>query len=290
METYSGFTSGDLQYANWWVRNKLKIIFWARTLLIGSNVIVWGYCFWGLLDAYAISYPRESRITVEIAENQKILDRIEQDRPHNIGTSQVLVFSGTEDRLDVMVDLENPNDQWWVEFSYRFNVSGQQTPSHQGFILPSSQTTLTELGWKPKAKGARSGQLLVENIRWHRVRPDEVENNYSEFIRKRFGGVGLERVRFDIAAPTDGPALSRTTFDIVNRGAFGYWSIDYIVKLKRGSTTVAVNQINIRDLKPGETRPVELYWSDKLSGITKTEIIPIINLLDRSSYLPSDRL
>lgn len=290
METYSGFTSGDLQAANWWVRNKLKIKFWSRVTLISLNVLVWGYVFWGLLDAYAISYPRESRITAEIANNQQILDTIEQDRPRNIGTSQVSVFTSTEDRLDMMVDLENPNDQWWMEFSYHFNVSGEETSKRQGFVLPASQNTLTELGWKPKAKGGKTARLIVENIRWHRVNPDEVDNNYNEFIRKRFGAVSTQRVSYDFASPTQGQSIGRTSFDIVNNGAYGYWSIDYVIKIKRGTTVVAVNRINIRNLKPGETRPIEIYWPETASGISKTEIIPVVNLLDPSVYLPSERL
>lgn len=289
METYSGFSSGDLQAASWWVKNELKIFFWLRAVLIASNVLVWGYVFWGLLDAYAISYPRESRITLAIAENQRILDRLEQDRPRNVGNSQVLVFPATENRLDMMVDLENSNDQWWVEFSYRFNVSGEQTPTHQGFILPASQTTLTELGYTPKTKGGRSAQLIVENIRWHRVRPDEVDGNYDEFVRKRFGSVGTEHVNFSFAAPVEGQSLGRTTFDVVNRGAFGYWSIDYVIKLKRGSTVIGVNRVNVRELKPGETRPVELYWADKIQSVSKTEVIPVVNLLDPGVYLPTER-
>lgn len=290
METYAGFSSGDLQAASWWVKNEIKVFFWLRMILITCNVLVWSYVLWGLLDAYAISYPRESRITQDIAQNQSILDRIEQDRPKNVGTSQVLVFTTTENRLDITVDLENPNEQWWVEFSYQFNVSGEQTPTHQGFILPASQTTLTELGYTPKAKGGKSAQLIVENIRWHRVTPSEVDGNYNEFIRKRFGNVSVEHVNFGVASPVEGQSLPRTTFDVINRGAYGYWSIDYIIKLKRGSTVVAVNKVNIRNLKPGETRPVELYWSDKLQGVNKTEVIPVINLLDPSVYLPSERL
>lgn len=290
METYSGFTEGDLKAANWWIRNSIKINFWFRTGLIVSNILVWGYIFWFVIDAYAISYPKESRITLDIAENQQILDRIEQDRPRSINTSQVLVFATTEDRLDVFVDLENANEQWWAEFTYKFNVSGEHTPPKQGFVLPDSQTTLTELGWKPKQPGGRNAQLIVENMRWHRVIPSEVENNYSEFIRKRFSGVTTEHVRYDLASAAEGQRLSRTTFDVVNNGAFGYWSIDYVIKLKRGNTVVAINRINIRDLKPGEVRPIEVYWFDQITGVTQTEVIPIINLLDTNAYLPSERL
>lgn len=290
METYSGFTEGDLKAANWWIRNKIKINFWFRAGLIASNVLAWGYIFWFVIDAYALSYPKESHITLDIAQNQQLLDRIEQDRPRNINTSQVTVFETTENRLDVFVDLENSNEQWWAEFTYKFNVSGEQTTSKQGFVLPASQTTLTELGWKPKQPGGRNAQLIVENIRWHRVIPSEVENNYSEFIRKRFAGVATEYVRYESVSASGGQRLSRTTFDVVNSGAFGYWSIDYVIKLKKGNAVSAINRINIRDLKPGEIRPIEVYWFDEIMGVTQTEIVPIINLLDPGVYLSSERL
>ncbi len=292
MENYEGrgFTEGELKAANWWVRNELRIWFWVRFTLIAFNVLVWGYSGWGLLDAYAVSYPRESRITTEIASNQKVLDRIMEDRPENVGTSQVLVFSGTEKRLDVMVDVQNPNPFWWVEFNYYFNVSGEQTPTRQGFVMPNSTITLTELGFKPQTMGGRYGQLVVDNIRWHRVEPDQVNGDYALFADQRFGGVKVQNVKYDSAAPDLGRPASITSFDVVNRGAYGFWSIDYVVKLMRGSTVVGVNKVNVRELKPGETRHIELAWFETLTSVNKTDIQPVVNLLDQNSYLPSTRL
>ncbi|MBU2566674.1 hypothetical protein KKG46_03895 [Patescibacteria group bacterium] len=285
-----GFTEGELKAAGWWVRNEVKIHYWSRMTLYVLNGLIWVYVGWGLLDAYAISYPRESRITQEIAANQQILDRLQQDRPENVGTSQVLVFTATEDRQDIMVDVQNPNKDWWAEFSYSFNVSGEQTPSRQGFVMPDSLVTLTELGFKPTKAGARSAQLQVDNIRWHRVEPSDVGGNYSEFINRRFGGVTVQNVLYDQGTTLNGKLAPKTSFVIQNQGAYGYWSIDYVVKLLRGNTVVAVNKINVRDLKPGESRPVELYWYDQLPSVNKTEVTPIINLLDPNSFLPTDRL
>ncbi len=285
-----GFTEGELEAASWWVRNRLVIRRWFRIVLIVLNVIVWGYVLWGLLDAYAISYPRESRITLEIASNQQNLDRIMQDRPLNVGTSAVLVFPTTEDRLDLAVDLENPNEQWWAEFTYRFNVAGEQTPARQGFVLPGELTTLTELGFKSASPNARTAQLIIDNVRWHRLEPSEVDYDYQKFIDERFGGISTQNVNFSTAQTTAGRSVSRTTFDVVNNGAYGYWSLDYVVKLMRGRTVVAVNKVNIRELKPGETRSVDLYWYDSIQSVTQTELTPVINLLDTNAYLPTSRL
>jgi len=288
--TGRGFTEGDLKIANWWVAHEVQIIRWSKFTLYALNVLVWGYVAWGLLDAYAISYPRESRIIQEIALDQQKLVLLEQNRPQNVGTSQVLVFSTTDKRVDIMVDVQNPNTDWWAEFSYKFNIAGEQTHAHQGFILPKGKVTLTELGYIPKTQGVRSGQLVVENIRWHRVDPVLVQGDYDGYIKNRFGSVSVQNIQFKTASSALASARPRTQFDVVNNGAFGYWSIIYVIKLYRGNTVIAVNQIDIRELKPGETRSVDLAWFDQIPSVTKTEVIPIINLLDPGAFLPSDRL
>lgn len=292
METFAGrgFTEGELKYVSWWVRNEVRIRFWTRASLFAANGLVWAYVGWGLLDAYAISYPRESRLTLAIAQNQSTLNRIEQDRPVNVGTSQVLVFQSTDKRLDIAVDIQNPNTQWWPEFTYRFSVAGEQTPPRQGFVLPDSLVTLTELGFLPKSNGGRAAQLIVDNIRWHRVEPDSVEGDYAQFADKRFGGVSTKNIKFENVVGSGDQQVGHTTFDVVNNGSYGYWSMDYIIKLMRGSTVVGVNRINLMSLRPGETRHVDLLWYDRIPAVTKTEIQPIINLLDSNSYLPSSRL
>jgi len=292
METFAGrgFTEGDLKYVNWWVRNEVRIYFWSRMALYAANALVWAYVGWGLLDAYAISYPRESRLTLEIATNQNILNRIEQDRPTNLGTSQVLVFPTTEKRLDLMVDIQNPNTQWWPEFTYRFNVAGEETTARQGFILPDTLTTLTELGFTPKNASSRTGQLLVDNIRWHRVEPSQVNGDYNSFIANRFAGVTVQNVKFENVVGTGDQMTGHTTFDVVNRGAYGYWSIDYVIKLFRGSTVVGVNKVTVTDLKPDDTQHMDLLWYDRIPAVTKTDIQPVINLLDPNAFLPSSRL
>lgn len=288
--TGRGFTEGELQAASWWVRNRITIRRWFRITLIALNVLVWGYVGWGLLDAYAISYPRESRLTLEIASNQQNLNRLMQDRPTNVGTSAVKVFATTDDRIDIAVDIENSNQDWWVEFSYKFSVAGEQTPARQGFVLPGELTTLSELGFESSSPNVRVAQLLIDNIRWHRIEPSEVEYDYQKFINKRFGDVTVRNVNFERQVRTGGQTASRTGFEVVNNSAYGFWSIDYIIKLKRGNTLVAINKINIRELKPGETRQVDLFWYDTITSVTKTEIMPVVNLLDPNAYLPSNRL
>lgn len=282
-----GFTEGELKFANLYVRHRMLLRQIGYGSLIGVNVILWGFALWGLLDAYAISYPRESRISSDIAQNQFIAIQLQSNRPQSIQSSAVSVFQGTDDRLDFIVPVSNGNKDWWAEYTYRFNVSGELTPARSGFILPGEQTYLGEFGFKPTTKGSRTGILTVDNIRWHRVDPAVAGNDYAAWAKRRYA-FETRDVSYASNLELGGKKYSRTSFTFVNPTAYGYWNVKLYVVLKRAQTPVAATSITLERVKAGELRAVNIDWFDRLPGaISTTEVVPVVNLLDSSSYLPS---
>ncbi|HWR00001.1 MAG TPA: hypothetical protein VN397_04120 [Candidatus Methylomirabilis sp.] len=281
----SGFTEGELKFANFWVRNRIMLRKIGYGVLIGINAILWGFSLWGLLDAYAISYPRESRIASDIAQNQFLAIQLESNRPRSVQAGVVNVFMATEDRLDFLVSIENPNRDWWAEFTYRFNVSGEPTPQRSGFILPGNRSYIGEFGFKPATKGARSAALTVDNIRWHRTDPSVVGDNYQAWAERRnqFSAKDASYVsNLDVA----GKKLSRSSFTLVNPSAYGYWHVQLYVVLKRATTPVAATAITLNNVKAGESRLVNIDWFEKLpAAISETEVVTVVNYLDPSVYL-----
>ncbi|OGL74397.1 hypothetical protein A3E39_00985 [Candidatus Uhrbacteria bacterium RIFCSPHIGHO2_12_FULL_60_25] len=282
-----GFTEGELKFANVYVRHRILLRQIGYGSLIGMNVILWSVALWGLLDAYAISYPRESRISSEIAQNQFIATQLQSNRPQSIQASAVSVFQGTDDRLDFVVQVSNGNKDWWAEYTYRFNVSGEITPARSGFILPGEQTYLGEFGFKPATKGSRSGILTVDNIRWHRVDPAVAGNDYAAWATRRYA-FEARNASYVSNLELAGKKYSRTSFTLVNPTAYGYWNVKLYVVLKRAQTPVAATSITLERVKAGESRAVNIDWFDRLPGaISDTEVVAVVNLLDSSSYLPS---
>ena len=82
----------ELKFASFWVRNRIPLRRFGYGFLILVNAIVWLYSAWGLLDAYAISYPRESRLTQDIATNQLTLESLLHDQPQPVATGNAQVF------------------------------------------------------------------------------------------------------------------------------------------------------------------------------------------------------
>ncbi|MFA5935890.1 MAG: hypothetical protein WC787_03495 [Patescibacteria group bacterium] len=287
VEIGGGFSEGELKFASFWVRNRILVTRIGYGALIGFCGLLWLYILWGLADAFLISYPRESRLTAEIASNQVTLTSLESDQPKNIQTGSVMVLETTDGRFDMAVDLENANLQWWVEFNYRFNISGEQTPIRNGFVMPGSKGVMTELGFRPKSRGGAVAQLVVENIRWHRVDPSQVGERYTDFQIERFN-VAFENVTFNRDLVIGSRQVGRTSFDVINRGSYGYWNMDLIVRVYRATNVIGVNRISLTRLVPGETRHVDLDWFENIPSVSRTEIIPVINFLDEESYLPTE--
>ena len=282
------FTPGELRLATWWVQNRLRLRRLGYGVLIAIAALLWLYVIWGLLDAYVISYPRESRYTRQVALNQQLLTALATDTPQNVSLTDVSVFQATGGRYDLAVDVTNPNPQWWAEFTYSFDLSGEQTPQREGYVLPGSSETLTELGYTPKSKGGTSATLVVQNVRWHRIDPSVVGASYTDFAAKRFN-LSFENVSYDTNITLGTQPLGQSTFTLVNDSAYGFWNVDLIIRLYRGSTVVAISKLGITDVQPGEHRTINKVWTSILPGITKTEIIPQVDLLDPSVYLPTTK-
>lgn len=283
----SGMSERQLQLSTFWVRRRLLLRNLGYGTLVAIGALSWGWVLWGLVDAYIISYPRESRITRLIAQNQVTLNSLTATAPQQVQSSTPLILASTDNRSDILVELTNPNPQWWAEFTYRFEVDGTVTPERKGYLLPQDRRYVTELGWRTGGR-ARNATLQVDNVRWHRVDPSIVGNDYSAYREERvqmsFTDVTFRR---DLTVGTQN--ISQTSFVLENPSGFGFWEVELTVILYRGSTPVAMNTIKEREIKPGEKRPITVQWYENLSGVTKTDIRPSVNILDPSVYLPTER-
>jgi hypothetical protein len=282
----AGFTESELEFASFWVRNRVKIHQATIGILIAINVGCWGYSLWGVIDAYAISYPVESRIMQDIADNAFIAQSLESNRPKSIQASAVQMFEGTNGRYDMVVPIQNPNEQWYAEFTYRFNIGGEETPKKSGFVLPKQSSFLGEFGYAPKTKGGRVATLAVEGIRWRRIDPGIVGADYSAWASAR-DAFDIKNVSF---IPAEGSAGSpRTSFTFHNPTGYGYWSLGLYVFLLRGESPVASTYLSLSSVKPDESRNVNIDWFGNINGVTNTKVVPIVNFLDSSVYLPSTK-
>lgn len=281
-----GFTSTELEAANWWVRHRLQLRQAGYAFLIFLIVIFWGYTLWSLLDAYVISYPREARIPSVIRSNDALRSTLTENAPQAIQTSPVASFATTDNRRDFLIEITNPNAEWWAEFDYQFDLNGERTPLRKGFILPNGRRYLAEVGWN--GEGAGDAKLQVDNLKWHRVDPAKVDRDYTSFAANRLQLQTTDPTYAnDLQVGTQ--TVGQTNFSLRNASGYGFWSVELIVVLFRAGAPAGATKLIQTNLKPGETRPISINWFDNITGVANTVVQPNVNILDPNVFLPPER-
>lgn len=278
----SGMSDSDLNAASWWVQHRLALRRLGYGALIFLSILCWGYTLWSYLDAYVISWPRESAIPKLIALQAVPPEALKSIAPEPLQPGDTAAFETTDNRLDLMSSLTNPNELWEAKVNFGFKLDGQTTPTQSVTILPHSTRPLVELGYR----GTGSPELDVQSITWERIPLPVVSGNYDAYA--------VQHQDFSISeSPTYvslGTGVGKTDFTLTNNTGYGFWNVEVYVTLLRQGIPLAVNKVLVKELKPNEVRPVSLQWYENVAGIDQVEVRPYVDILDPMSYLPSDRL
>lgn len=278
----SGMSESDLNAASWWVTHKLALRRLGYGSLIALSAAFWGFTLWSYVDAYLISWPRESRIHRQIAQQAVPMEAIRTIAPESLQPADVTAFDTTDNRLDILSGLTNPNELWYARVKFAFKLDGLTTPSQEVTILPQSTRPIVELG----VSGSGDPQLEVQSIQWERVPLTAVNGNYPAYAAERQDFVISEEPTY----VSLGENVGKSDFYITNNSGYGYWNVQLFVTLLRQGIPLAVNKVDVRELKPNEERPVSLQWFEGVSGVDQVEVIPYVDILDPASYLPTTRI
>ncbi len=282
VELPNSLSEKELRWSYWWVTHRDRLTKIGVGLFIALDVLLVGYGAYGFLDWLALSGAAEDRAIRQLTSPAYgKFGGLGEAR--ELRFEEPIVFSVPGDRFDVIALAQNDNPRYWAELTYRFSVGGELTPERKAFLLPGQAKYLSELGFK-KEEGGGSGSVELNVLRrvWHRLDAHEVPD-YEVYAAKRLALEALNPAFFPASSGASVP-VSRTTFTLANRSAFSYYDIDVLVLLYRGDAVVGANKVRVSRLRAGESRPTELFWYQSLPQVTRTEVIPDINILDPNAY------
>lgn len=282
----SGFSERELGAASWWVKHRTQLHRAAIVGMAGAALLTWGYSLWSLLDAYVISYPREQRIPLLIARDQFAASGLRAAAPEPLQSSDVEAFPNTENRQDLLALLTNPNLQWWADFTYHFETGNTPTVVRSGYVLPGQTKRVMELGHSGAISAA---SFVIDTFTWHHIDPAQVGPEYAAYAETHLPFT-FDNIQYQDTLPSGESSVGQSTFILNNPSGFGYWSVDLLLTLSRNGAPIAINRITEREIRPGESRPLTIVWPEHPTGVMATDIQADVNILDASTYLPSDRL
>lgn len=268
----------ELEAAIWYVKHKVLL----RRLVIGAiitiDVILVLYSVFGIgKDIFYFSSRRQQE--AELLSSTIAATGGESARPADLQLGGVSLLRAGE-VTDVIARVQNSNQQWYARFEYVIGLGEEVERATDGFLLPGEEQTFIH----SLRQGDGTVVFNIENISWHRINRREIPD---------FQVWRAERLNFEVTESEFLPSViqgqgtvGRARFVIKNKSAYSYFEPKFVVMLYRGSRLVAVQNTIVEQFHTGETRAVELSWFDQIGAVSNIEVIPVIDILDNSVYMP----
>jgi len=274
-----GMSGRELKWSLWWIDHEDAVKRIGVILFVVVDIVLVSIGAWGMLDWLAFGGVSEERAIRQLTSLEYAQLGIAAPA-REIQFGAPIVLSLPDSRYDVVVPVENENANLWAELEYRFIIGGEETPPLHDFVLPGQAKFLVGLGIRREGSPG-TVELRVEKREWHRLDGHEIPN-YEAYAAVR---LNIEAVN-PVFLPATGQEGSKTSFALRNRSAFSYYDTDLLVMLYRGDTLVGVNKIRLAELNAGAGENMELFWYQTIPQVTRTEVIPYINILDPDAYQP----
>lgn len=199
-------------------------------------------------------------------------------------TSPLQVFDN-DGRYDLVAQISNPNDKFMASFNYCFKQGETNISCGQSFILPGEKKYVLALA--QQFSGSRSElSFAIADIFWRRIDTHQIPD-WSSFYAKHLD-FAISDLKFTAAAVSglsEKVNLNTVDFSLKNQTAYGYYEAPLNIFLYSGSEIIAVNRYILNNFLAGETRTVSISWPGHFNSVTRTEVVPDINIMDDGAYL-----
>jgi len=275
-EDANGLSIKKMEFGLWLSENRAKLLKILVVLLIAISAFFFIYSTYNFIVYYFNNKQDD-------ANNSKIVVASPRVIASDIISSSPYIFKSTSG-YDLVASVKNPNDKFSVHFQYCFIVNETNSICNSGYLMPSEEKYVLALGQKIDS-AAPIISFKINNVTWQRIDAHKI-TDWSAFVNDRMKFI-LTNVNLKLASDSsadDKQYQDSLEFTITNNSAYGFYEVPLNIAFYRGDELAGVNSYIVENFSAGESRNVNLSWASGLSGITRTEISPSIDLLDDSNY------
>ncbi len=293
----------QLSWGLWFVAHRESLKKLGYGVLIAVAAVSWGYTLWGITDHFLLrGLDLRRAIQRDLATRQNPRAAIiQRQRPKPLEIAEVHLIPNGGSSFDVAARVVNPNPRWLATIEYQLEVPGAPVEPMRTLLLPGRDRWLVRLNAESKANPS-TAVLKLNRTDWDRLSHldvtdpkrfmDErlnIEIMKSAFVPPR--ELALGAIAPPIPGASSGPTsttpttVSRATFEVVNRSAYGLRDLELAVFLRRSGGIIAVNRIVLNDLRAGEARAAAATWFHSLGLVQSVEVIPYVNVFDPRTFI-----
>ena len=280
------FSNRELKISEWFLRHELKLKDIGKNALVVFCVITIGYSFGYWLYYFGYAYWQDQKMLVQQNYEFENYDNLKSlYSPKSPSISPVSVYNSvSEATYDLEVMVNNPNDRWLLGLTYKFVYADGETEVLRTVVMPGSQRPIAYLGLKSEAypEGAK---LVLLQTEWQKIDAHALPN-ITEFLKQR-SNFTFSNFKYAPEGRVNGTPANILTFVVKNNSAYGFWTVNFYVKLISGGESVGTIFLSVDKFKAGESRNVDLR--SFVPGLNVEEIVlyPLINIFDSQAYLPA---
>lgn len=271
-----GQSMQKLGFGFWFVKNKKYLFIGLIAALILVSVIFYSKFFYNLYDY--IRYTPEERKAREELSTISVNSGINKGATDlKQGTLNSFFSNGA---YDFVASVRNPNNNFFAHVSYCFIDGDLELGCSSNIIFPEETKYLVSLANKLEKKPSNL-KLVLKSIVWERI-DSKVYGDFKTYYSDRSNLV-ISDIKFDSASSES--SSNTLSFNVKNDSAYNYWEVPLTVLLYSGNNIVGVNTYVLYELMSKESRSINFSWPGFVSGVSKTEVITDLNILDTNNYI-----
>ncbi|MBI4117798.1 MAG: hypothetical protein HY453_01825 [Parcubacteria group bacterium] len=271
----------QLAFGYWYLLHKEGVKRTIIGVVIAINFVLYAFSLWRILDLYVFSYRAYEQMLATMHIDLVNLHAFaEAQAPRPLQIIGLSVFPLGKERYDIAAKVFNPNSLWALEVSYRFLEAGFVGSTRSDFILPGEEKFFLDLQTGSK-RALTNPQIEFLSTRWRRV------SQYASLREKALKFSFNDAVFVPSYSKELGgkDPISKVQFTVRNLSSFNYAQAKLVILLYSGTRIVGVNSLTLERFLSGEERKISQNWFGIPPSVTRVEIQPDINILDKSNFL-----
>lgn len=270
----------NFNFGLWFLENRKKFFIGVIVFLGLLSVVLYSIFFYNLYD-YIRYTPEERQALQELSEVNVNLNPGRLAIDLEVGKSQ---FFFHNDRYDFIAQVKNPNENFFSYINYCFVSGDLELFCSSAILFPGEEKYIVDLAVDLEAR-PNNLEFVIKNKNWERVNV-RTYPNWKNYYSERLN-FSISDIKFEIIRPTDLglKSTNNLSFEIQNNSPYNFWEVPLdIIMFYRGNI-VGVNKYNISEFMSLESKNVNLSWSNSLSQVDDTKVIPNLNILQEENYI-----
>ncbi len=274
-----------LDFGLWFLKNRKHFVMGWIALLSVIILVTLGYSLYQF-SYYQFVGKKEYEQMLHDLTSSANMTVLHRDSSTFLSFSEARVLLGQNNTADFVATVTNNDTRTVLYFSYYFDVDGQSVGANNDFVFPGETKYIMALQ-QSMPTGQIGANFIITNARFQRIDRRRIPD--WEAYKKERLDFQIDNAKFlqgQESGLSEKINVGQVSFKITNNGAYGYKNLPLTVILKSNENIVSVNRYMLNNFKSGEARSVSLSWPGATSIINHIEIVPVVDLLDDSVYLP----